>query len=109
MPKQAVALHLVEKGIYRENLLPVEGAPGEWDTGKWWISDTTARSLIGKKIYLHPRQLEKSHMGGEIISFQRSSTDPKKKIIRFRELAECAGVSTSRSGWGNEKKIVWRS
>lgn len=109
MSKQALALHLIEKGLYSENLSPIEGAPGEWNTGKWWIGDATARSLIGKKIYLHRGQLEKSHIGGEILSFQQSSTDPKKKIIRFRRLAECAGVSTSRTGWGNEKKIVWQS
>lgn len=108
MPKQAVALHLVEKGIYRENLSPIEGTLGEWYTGNWRISDATARSLIGKKIYLHPGQLEESHMGGEIILFQQSSTNPKKKVIRFRELAECVGVRTARSGWGNEKKIVWQ-
>lgn len=107
MPKQAIALHVVEKGIHTQNLQPVSGALGEWFSGNWWVSDATAKDLVGRKLFLHPGQLEKSHLGGEIVSFQTSCTDPKRKVFRFRALSSCTGVSTSKSGWSNEKKVIW--
>lgn len=107
MAKRAVALHLVEKGIYVQNLKAVRGSPGEWFSGNWWVSDKTATELVGKKLFLHPGQLEGAHLGGEVISFQKFNGDPKRKIFRFRELSSCIGVKTPKAGWANEKKIVW--
>lgn len=110
MPRKASALHLVEKGIYRINLRHVSGTKDEWETGYWWVGDTTAASLVGGKIYLHRGQGEPSHIGGEILSYNhQSGTDPKRKVFRFRTLDQCRGVSTAKTGWGNEKKIIWKS
>ena len=97
MPKQATALHVVEKGIHTQNFRPVPGSSGEWLSGNWWVSDETARSLVGRRLYLHPGQLEPSHSGGEILSFERSSADPKRKIFRFPGSAKCVGVLTPKS------------
>lgn len=72
MPKKAIALHLVEKGIYVQNLKPVAGTSDEWFSGNWWVSDRTAISLVGRKLYLHHGQLEPSHSGGEILSYASS-------------------------------------
>jgi hypothetical protein len=107
MTKKAKALHLVEKGIHVQNLRPVPGVPGEWFTGDWWVSDSTAASLIGKMLYLHPGQMDKSHQGGEVISFAISQSDPKRKVFRFREMKICSGKSTPKAGWSNEKKVIW--
>lgn len=107
MKKRAVALHLVEKGLYSENLKPRPGVPGEWDTGNWWISDSSAKELVGKNIHLHPGQKKQSHLGGEIISYVNFTGDRKRKIFHFRELVDCKGIGTPKEGWSNEKKIVW--
>ena len=107
MPKKAAALHVVEKGIHTQNLKPVAGTSDEWSSGNWWVSDSTATSLVGRKLYLHPGQLEPSHSGGEILSYARSSADPKRKVFRFRQMSSCTGVVTPKLGWSNEKKVIW--
>lgn len=108
IPKKAIALHLVEKGIHIGNLIQVPGSPDLWDTGNWWIGDKTARDLIGRNIYLHLGQLEPSHLGGEVLSFKIYSADPKRKIFRFRKLDACLGVNTPKENWTNEKKVIWQ-
>jgi hypothetical protein len=107
MTKSASALHLVEKNIYAQNLQPVGSAVGEWFSGDWWVSDITAASLVGKMLYLHPGQLEPAHLGGEVISYANATTDPKRKVFRFREISSCKGAVTPKSGWSNEKKVIW--
>ena len=107
-PKKAIGLHLVEKGLHSQNLKLVSGSPDMWDTGNWWIGDKTAADLVGKNIHLHAGQLEPSHLGGEVVSFQTYAADPKRKVFRFRKLDNCLGVSTPKENWTNEKKVVWQ-
>ena len=108
IPKRAIGLHLVEKGLHDENLKQVPGSSDLWDTGNWWIADKTATDLVGKNIYLHSGQLERSHLGGEVLSFKIDPVDPKRKIFRFRRLDACLDVSTPKENWTNEKKVVWQ-
>lgn len=109
MPKEAMELHLVEKGIHQANLYRKPQTKDQWVTGIWWISDKTAKELIGKRIYLHSGQGAPSHIGGEIISFfHKAGTDVKRKVFVFKELEKCKGVTTPTIGWGNEKKIIWK-
>lgn len=108
MSKEAFSLHLVEKGIHPANLSRVTGTLDQWETGHWWIGETTAASLVGGNIYLHSGQGEPSHTGGEVLSYRPSGTQSKRKIFRFRVMNQCVGVSTAKKGWGNEKKVIWK-
>lgn len=108
MPKIAVEIHLVEKGVHKMNLQKVPEVADVWTTGNWWVGDRTANQLIGRRIFLHKGQDKAAHIGGEILSVsQAPGSDPKRKVFQFRELADCIGTPAPSSGWGNEKCIIW--
>jgi predicted HNH restriction endonuclease len=61
-------------------------------------------------VFVHKGQNEPSHAGGEIVEiYHEKGSDENRRVIRFRALPVAKNVLTGRSGWGNEKKIIWRS
>lgn len=109
--RRAEAIHVVEKGIEIENLRQRSDI-GEriWETAYWVVGDKTANTLIGGEVYVHRGQNIPSHAGGRIIEiYHEPGTAEKRRVIRFVAAADCKGVVADREGWGNERKIIWRS
>lgn len=104
-------IHLVEKNIHPQNLRLVDKEKTEWQSGYWAIAQETAEKLVGGYIYLHKGHDKPSHFGGEILAFEifkEENSDLNNRVIfRFRASPEFKGVKTNKTGWGNEKKIVW--
>lgn len=107
----AEAIHVVERGIEIENLRPrSDVGEGIWETAYWIVGDKTAKSLIAGKVYVHRGQNVPSHAGGRIIEiYHESGTAERRRVIRFRASVDCEGVIADRDGWGNERKIIWKS
>lgn len=100
-------IHLVER---LNNVRRLSTIPAVWESGYWVVSEETAERLIGGDLYLHSGQREASHFGGKILGYRvdRDGAETAGRVV-FRILPSPShkGVSTSREGWGNEKKIVW--
>ncbi len=75
-------------------------------SGSWVISQETAKSLIGGRIFLHEKQDDRSHFGGEILDVIPSMNPGQagRFDIVFKALPECKDVRCS-GGWGREKAI----
>lgn len=99
------AIHLVER-VNNVKRLP---APGEWESGYWFLSEESAEKLVGGDIYLHTGQQDASHFGGTILGYrvEQSGSDTDGKIVfRFAATMEHKGVF-QREGWGQEKSVRW--
>lgn len=106
MSRKALALHVIEKGgRKKEHLVEINPRFQHWETGYWKVSNATADSLVGGKIYVHKGQKIPSHIGGKVLSY-RSELDGRK-VFRFRADPKLSNI-TAESGWGNEKRIVWK-
>lgn len=105
--KQVPSIHFVER---LNNVHPVPGVPGEWESGYWVVSEETAQRLVGGDLYLHSGQSDPSHFGGKILAFRvhKDGSELDGRIVfRIKAALEYKGVAAGREGWGNEKKIVW--
>ncbi len=110
MPRIAEAIHVVEKDNDNDNLRCIDPDRDEWETGNWVVGDSTADSLLGGMVYVHRGQNLPSHKGGEIIDvYHKARTDKKRKVILFRALPSGENVIAQKQGWGNERKLVWKS
>lgn len=103
------AVHFVER---LNNVRPLAGTDGEWESGYWVIAVDTAQRLVGGDLYLHSGQNDASHFGGSILSFRvhRDPSAPEidgRIVFRIKPTPEHKRVKTGREGWGNEKKLVW--
>ncbi|MFT6754311.1 MAG: hypothetical protein ACJA2O_004515 [Candidatus Azotimanducaceae bacterium] len=78
-----------------------------WETGYWTLTEENAKSLIGRDLYLHSKQLKPSRFGGIIQNIRIVEDGEFKGKVVFEFLAdiEHKDVITPSSGWGNEKKI----
>ncbi len=103
------AIHLIERGIHPKNLRQTNKEKSEWESGFWVVADETAKKLIGGHIYLHHGQDVASHFGGEIVNYyiQQTGDESGRVVFQFVAGKEFKGIKTDRTGWGNEKKIVW--
>ena len=98
-------IHLIEKyGRMRR----VSDTERKWQSGYWTVAKETAESLVGGDIYLHSTQSKPSKFGGVIESYRIEQSPEFQGKIVFTFLAgmEHKSISTSKEGWGNEKKIV---
>jgi hypothetical protein len=96
--------------VVREDLHLKSVSPPDkvWDSGNWVVATDTAQQLVGKSVYLHKKRSTPSFFGGTILSYRviDSGGDAGRVVFRFRFDESHRGVSTSRSGWGQEKKIT---
>lgn len=105
MKKIATELHVIEKTKRnKRKVTQVEPNENIWITGLWRVSDTTAMSLIGGKIFVHPSQNKPSIIGGKVLSFTSNSNG--RKSFKFIADPELSNIFATGS-WGNEKLIVW--
>lgn len=102
-------LHVIEKGLFPQNLVLLNRETREWESGFWAVADATAARLVGGTILLHSAQDKLSHFGGEILSYRviEEGENAGRVVFRFRAGPEGTGVRSGPDGWGNEKKIVW--
>jgi hypothetical protein len=108
MSRFAEAIHVIEKNIDGTNFRRVEGSI--WETAYWIVSDSTAKSLIGGTVYVHKGQNLPAHAGGEIIDiYHEPDTKANLRVVRFKSDPSAKGVIAEHKGWGNERKIDWRS
>lgn len=77
-------------------------------SGNWAVSEETAATLVGGKIYFHRTKAKPSFYGGTITAFERitQGDDAGRIIFTFESSKDCKGVKASREGWAQEKKIV---
>lgn len=109
MPRSAEAIHVIEKKSASEHLCRVPNKAREWETGYWVVGDRTAKSLIGGTVFVHRGQKIPSHAGGTILGvYHEPGTDPRRRVIRFTSTAAAKNVMADPSGWGYERKVVWR-
>jgi HNH endonuclease len=106
MKKEALSLHLIQKRASPKGLLAkVKGETNLWDSACWRISDLTAESLRGRKVYLHEKKNAPCYFGGTVKDI--FSDGNGKKIIRFAQEKNVVGFETTETGWKRELKIVW--
>ena len=112
LPKEVAfmpAIHLIKKSkAGLPPIVPVAGEANTYTSGFWTLSEDTARSLIGGKIYFHVRQREPSFYGGRILDAWREvgGQYPDKIVFKFVFSDDGKGVRTSADGWAQEMKLV---
>jgi hypothetical protein len=108
MARIALSLHVLERGNKKENLAPVAGRRGIWESGYWVVGDVTAEQLIGRKIYVHRGQKLPAHKGGTILEvFHRAGSALNRKVFVFRAEEQLVGTESPTTGWGREKCMKW--
>lgn len=97
-------IHLIEK---YDRLNRISYEEQIWESGYWTVAIETAEELLGGDIYLHSMKAKPSKFGGVIKSYRVSENSEFEGKIVFTFLAdiEHKNVSTSKEGWGMEKKI----
>jgi hypothetical protein len=90
MPRQAKAIHFVEKSERAQNLRCVDPARGEWETCYWWVSNATANSLVlgGGMVYVHRGTHARSKTLPLICVFRKAGVSRSSLGRRFR-FARC--------------------
>lgn len=106
MARHAVSIHVVEKAAEFENLRHIES--DIWETAYWVMAERMAESLKGGTVFVHRGQNIPSHAGGEILEiYHEPGSDSNRRVIRFRSLESAKKVHAGRTGWGNERKVIW--
>ncbi len=102
-------VHLIERGVFPENLQCLDKENNEWESGFWVVAEDTAQQLVGGMICLHEAQDKRSFFGGEILGYRMVTGDDKKlrAAFRFRATPEGRDVRAGPENWGQEKKVVW--
>jgi hypothetical protein len=114
MPSSAEvpALHVIYAPERRKDsvrIKPIDRSKEIWSTGYWIVSEKTEQILLnGGKVYLHSSKAAPSRFGGSIIRFVRETAGQwKGKVsIHFIRQDNCKGVTTPRTGWTQERKLV---
>ena len=103
------ALHLIQNQT-DPKLLPRPECPGAdvWISGYWSLAEATVESLVGGRVYFHKAQAKPAFFGGELLDYRVADEAPYagRIILVFRPDPQAKGVTTNRTGWSMEKKIV---
>jgi len=98
-------IHLIER---IGNMKCIDKNIALWESGWWAVSTEKAEKLIGGRIFFHKAQDKPSFFGGKITKY-RIETEGEwvgRILFSFTTGMEFKGVTTSREGWGMEKKFV---
>jgi hypothetical protein len=81
-----------------------------WESGGWMLDEGKAKKLVGGEIYFHRKRQEPSFYGGTIIGYR---IDPDGQyqgriVFKLRHDLSCRNVSTDKSGWTKDMKIIGR-
>ena len=99
-------IHLIERAR-KQKLL--DRSSQSYESGNWVVSQSTAESLVGGRIYFHEAQAGPSYFGGVITGFRvlpNPDVDAERIVFAFTADRDGIGVLAGTDGWGNEKKII---
>ena len=89
---------------------PVAKGSNEWESGNWDVSQEKAASLVGKRIYFHEKQAERSYFGGVIIGFhvlpENHPETPGRIVFTFTRDEQGKDFLAGTDGWRNEQKTI---
>ncbi len=79
-----------------------------WESGFWKIEESKAQKLVGGAIYFHETRSYPSFYGGTILGYR---VEPEgeyqgRVIFKFAHIQSCRNVSTDKSGWSRNMKII---
>ena len=79
-----------------------------WECGWWQVAEKQAQELIGHEIYFHKKRSEPSFYGGTIKGYRVDEEGQcrGKTIFMFEYGKECRNITTDRTGWSKEMKII---
>lgn len=79
-----------------------------WECGWWCVDENQAEQLIGHEIYFHKKRMEPSFYGGTIRGYRvdEEGQYQGKTIFKFEYAQECRNITTDRTGWSKEMKII---
>ena len=94
------SIHLIQKD---NALLPKPIAPGSpiFESGFWHIDIEKAKTLLGKDIYFHEKQISPSFFGGIIKDCRVEQYEGQNRVVfQFEAKASHRGVRpTNLDGW----------
>ena len=96
------SIHLIERV---GNFKCLDRDNWTFESGIWALSEETAMSLPGSKVYFHKFQDKPSYYGGQVIACRKDSESDRFFII-FKFEKACRDVYTGKEGWQMEKKLV---
>ncbi len=89
---------------------PLQHGGAEWESGNWDVAPEKAETLIGKRIYFHEKQAERSYFGGVITGYRVLPPDhpenPGRVVFTFNRDSDGQGFLAGPSGWRNEQKTI---
>ena len=102
------AIHVIKNDPSLPQIRPIQPGSDIFTSGRWVISEETAASLIGAKIYFHEAQMKPSFFGGTILSVEkiREGEAAGRFIFTFRSDLACKDITTPKDGWAQEMKLV---
>jgi hypothetical protein len=79
-----------------------------WESGWWRLDEEKAKKLVGGEIFFHKKRPEPSYYGGTILGYRVNpeGEDQGKIIFVLRYNQSCRNISTDKSGWNRDIKIV---
>ncbi|MBB2205542.1 hypothetical protein [Gluconacetobacter takamatsuzukensis] len=102
--RRLVALHLLARADDQRDKIQKVG-PGEYESGNWSITPSSADRAIGAEIHLHEKQADPSWLGGRILGWCPSEVRPGCVVFRFK--IDRSLQRRHRNGWGNEQAWEW--
>jgi hypothetical protein len=96
-------IHLVEPSNHFVKL-----QDNVWESGSWGLDESQAKKLVGGEIYFLKKRQEPSFYGGTILGYRvhQEGDEQGKIVFQLQHSQSCRNVSTDRSGWTKDMKIV---
>jgi len=81
-----------------------------WESGCWAVDEDKAKKLVGGEIYFHKKRQEPSFYGGTILGYrvEQDGEYQGKIIFQLQHVQSCRNVSTGKTGWKKDVKIMER-
>ena len=101
-------IHLIRNEPGLPQIIPIAPGADIYRSGYWVIAETTAKALIGGRIYFHEHQANPSFYGGIITGVEKMEQGEwaGRVVFTFKFDQACRGVTTPRDGWAQEMKII---
>ncbi len=98
-------LHLINKRDGARLLnLEFDKVAKQYRTGNWKFEMEEAQSLVGGKIFLHETKVQKSTVGGTVVSVEPS---PEEDRVIFTFMSESEGKTKEWAG--QDHGMAWNS
>jgi hypothetical protein len=96
-------IHLVEPSNHFVKL-----QDNVWESGSWGLDESQAKKLVGGEIYFHKKRQDPSFYGGTILGYRvhQDGEYQGKIVFQLKHSQSCRNVSTDKSGWSKDMKIL---